>query len=226
MPWFRLYNRMIDDPKLKLLAFEDRWHFVAVCCLKSTGLLDEPDSDLRNRKIAVALGVQVRELEEIARRLREVELVDDRLIPVSWDDLQYQSDNSTARVKKYREKQGRNAAKRFRNVAETVQETDTDTEQKEPNGSCASSDALKPDHVFDFWNEDMAPLGKKPIRSRSPERRNLVKARIREHPLAVFQEVFANIRGSPFLLEAQGIQFDWVMQKKNFTKILEGNYNG
>src|SRR6188768_1964161 len=123
MQWFRLYNRMIDDDKLRLLAFEDRWHFVALCCLKSDGLLDEPDSDIRTRRIAVKLGVQVRELDEISRRLREVDLVDEHLQPVAWDDLQFRSDTSTDRVRKYREKQGRNTAKRLRNVSETVQET-------------------------------------------------------------------------------------------------------
>jgi len=105
MQWFRLYHRIIDDEKLRLLAFEDRWHFVALCCLKGDGLLDEPDDSLRQRKIAVKLGVQVRELEEIGRRLQEVGLIDESLSPVAWDELQYRSDNSSERVKKYREKQ-------------------------------------------------------------------------------------------------------------------------
>ena len=35
MPWFRLYHRMIDDEKLRLLAFEDRWHFVAPTTCKA-----------------------------------------------------------------------------------------------------------------------------------------------------------------------------------------------
>lgn len=227
MQWFRLYHRMIDDEKLRLLAFEDRWHFVALCCLKASGLLDEPDSDMRSRKIAVKLGVQVRELDEISRRLREVNLTDEHLNPLAWDDLQYRSDNSTDRVRKFREKQGRNAAKRLRNVSETGQETETETEEKEPNGSsCASDDALKPEHFPEAWNADIAPLGKRAVRDFSPERRILVKARIKEHGLAGCREVLANIRGSPFLLDAKGIQFDWVIQKRNFQKVLEGNYNG
>jgi hypothetical protein len=229
MQWFRLYNRMVDNEKLRLLAFEDRWHFVALCCLKSTGLLDEPESDIRQRKIAVKLGVQVRELEEIGRRLREVELVDINLHPVAWDELQYQSDNSTNRVKKFREKQSRNTVKRLRNVSETVQDTDTDTDtdKKEPNGSSpASGDALKPDHFVEAWNEDIAPLGKSAVRDFTPERKILVKARIAQHGLERCREVLSNIRGSPFLIEAKGINFDWVIQKKNFQKILEGNYNG
>jgi hypothetical protein len=214
MQWFRLYNRMVDNEKLRLLAFEDRWHFVALCCLKSTGLLDEPESDIR-------------ELEEIGRRLREVELVDINLHPVAWDELQYQSDNSTNRVKKFREKQSRNTVKRLRNVSETVQDTDTDTDKKEPNGSSpASGDALKPDHFVEAWNEDIAPLGKSAVRDFTPERKILVKARIAQHGLERCREVLSNIRGSPFLIEAKGINFDWVIQKKNFQKILEGNYNG
>jgi hypothetical protein len=128
LQWFRLYHRIVDDEKLRLLAFEDRWHFVALCCLKADGLIDTPNDNLRSRKIAVKLGVQLRELDEIGRRLQEVDLVDENLSPVAWDELQYKSDNSTNRVKKYREKQQRNAMKRERNVSVTGQETDTDTD--------------------------------------------------------------------------------------------------
>lgn len=226
LPWFRLYSRMVDDDKLRLLAFEDRWHFVALCCLKSDGLLDAPDSDIRNRRIAVKLGVQVRELEEIGRRLQEVGLVDKLLNPVAWDALQFKSDNSTARVKNYREKQQRNDVKRFSNVAVTVQETDTDTEQKEANASRATDVAPKPDGFVEAWNDEVAPLGKRRVTAFSPERRTHVKSRLREHGIDGCRQVLANIRGSPFLIDAKGIQFDWVIQKKNFLKILEGNYNG
>lgn len=128
LQWFRLYHRIVDDEKLRLLAFEDRWHFVALCCLKADGLLDTQNDSLRSRKIAVKLGVQLRELDEIGRRLQEVDLVDENLSPVAWDELQYRSDNSTGRVKKYREKQRGNAVKRERNVSVTVQDTETDTD--------------------------------------------------------------------------------------------------
>jgi 5-methylcytosine-specific restriction endonuclease McrA len=103
LPWFRLYHRIIDDEKLRLLAFEDRWHFVALCCLKADGLLDEAESDLRQRKIAVKMGIQVRELEEVARRLAEVGLIDAKMNPVAWDELQQRSDSSSERVKRHRQ---------------------------------------------------------------------------------------------------------------------------
>ncbi len=103
LQWFRLYHRIVDDEKLRLLAFEDRWHFVALCCLKADGLLDTPNDNLRSRKIAVKLGVQLRELDEIGRRLQEVNLVDENLSPVAWDELQFRSDSSQERVRRYRE---------------------------------------------------------------------------------------------------------------------------
>lgn len=73
--WFRMYTEAVDDEKLRLLAFEDRWHFVALLCCKAQGLLDGEDPLMR-RKIAVKLGLAVRELDEVARRLEEVGLVD------------------------------------------------------------------------------------------------------------------------------------------------------
>jgi 5-methylcytosine-specific restriction endonuclease McrA len=103
LPWFRVYHRMIDDEKLRLLAFEDRWHFVALCCLKADGLLDEPEGDLKQRKIAVKMGIQVRELEEVSRRLAEVGLIDGKMNPTAWGELQQRSDNSAERVKRHRQ---------------------------------------------------------------------------------------------------------------------------
>lgn len=226
LPWFRLYHRIVDDEKLRLLAFEDRWHFVALCCLKASGLIDEPDSAMRSRKIAVKLGIQVRELEEVARRLREVELIDETLNPVAWTQLQQRSDSSSERVKKHREKQQRNIVDRLRNVSVTGQIESKIENKKEEELSPASSDAVRAEHFVEAWNKDIVPLGKRAVRDLTPERRSLVKARILQHGSPGLIEVLANIRGSPFVLEAKGIQFDWVIQKKNFQKILEGNYNG
>jgi hypothetical protein len=232
MQWFRLYHRMVDNDKLRLLAFEDRWHFVAICCLKASGLIDEPDSDIRSRKIAVKLGVQLRELDEITRRLREVDLVDNDLQPTAWDELQFKTDNSTSRVKAFREKQQkqtRNAVKRPRNVSVTVQETDTDTDTEVlvAKATCASEDArdLKPSHVFDEWNKIAASFGKPAIRDRTPARVQLVKGRISQYPIEDFILVFSKVERSAFLRDGKFCTFDFIMKRANFIKILEGNYD-
>lgn len=151
LQWFRLYHRIIDDEKIRLLAFEDRWHFIAICCLKADGLLDEPEGDLKQRKIAVKLGVQLRELDEIKRRLCEVGLVTETFHPVSWNDLQYQSDSSTERVRRFREKQkksekaNKNNGETQRNVSVTVQDTETETDTDKDRGR---EDAPPADFAF------------------------------------------------------------------------------
>mgnify|MGYP001332600838 CR=1 FL=1 len=127
LPWFRAYTEMVDDEKLRLLAFEDRWHFVALLCLKGQGILDET-GPLLFRKVAVKLGLDVRSVEEVARRLSEVGLIDEKTLqPIAWEARQFRSDSSAARVAAYRERK-KQGAKRDGNVTVTAQDTDTDTD--------------------------------------------------------------------------------------------------
>lgn len=138
LPWFRLYSETVDDPKLKLLAYEDRWHFVAILCCKCQGLLDGKKPDLVRRMVAVKLGLDLRELDEVCRRLSDVGLVDRRTIqPKAWDDRQFKSDRSTDRVRQYRkrkQKQSDGDMKQGCNVSETAQDTDTDTDTEQKRG--------------------------------------------------------------------------------------------
>jgi len=123
LPWFRMYGEAVDDEKLRLLAFEDRWHFVALLCCKTQGILDE-GSAIMHRKVAVKLGVDMRTLEEIVRRLAEVELIDEKTLqPIAWENRQFKSDSSKERTQKYRERM-----KRHSDGVVTVQETDTEAD--------------------------------------------------------------------------------------------------
>lgn len=133
-----MYTDAVDNPKLKLLAFEDRWHYVAFCCLKRTGLLDKPDNPNLERLIAVKLGVQLRELDEIKRRLMDVDLLADDFSPVNWEERQYVSDNSTERVRKHRANKAKRGTKREGNVSVTPPETDTESDTEEEKAPPAS----------------------------------------------------------------------------------------
>lgn len=245
LPWFRMYHRMVDDEKLRLLAFEDRWHFVALCCLKADGLLDEPESDLRSRKIAVKLGVQVRELEEIGRRLCEVELIDETLCPIAWEDLQQRGDSSAERTRRYREKKrnskdlqkcdgGETSPSRHSDALDIEEEEDkdkdTDKERIDPKGSCASGDApLSVNEVLEGWNELAKVHGLAPIRKLTDQRRREVLAQAERFSVPDWQAVFARISQSPFLKGENNrgwrCDFDFILSESNFVKILEGKYD-
>lgn len=173
MAWFRLYSEAVDDEKLRLLAFQDRWHFVALLCCKSKGLLDSDDShDLKTRKIALKLGLAAHELDEVARRMAEVGLIDrDTLQPLAWDERQYQSDASTDRVRRFRERQKQtgNTVKRHGNVSVTVQETETETETESPlpptGGEPAGSEGAVFPNLDDFVDLDDLPEGDEPAQA-------------------------------------------------------------
>jgi len=154
LPWFRAYAKMVDDEKLRLLAFEDRWHFVAILCCKCMGLLDKGDErELLRRKMGVKLGLARRELDAMADRLAELHLIDPETFqPVAWEDLQARSDCSTSRVRAFRERQ---ATKRGETVSETVpsisvsQASALDVASKSNSGESRFGDwwAAYPKHV-------------------------------------------------------------------------------
>ena len=139
LPWFRMYHESLDDEKLRLLAFEDRWHFVALLCCKAKGILDDGSVDLIRRKVAVKLGLAIRELDEVARRLDEVDLIDkETLQPLAWDIRQMVSDLDLTAAERQKRQRERNKEKKeavtepsrvtSRNV--TLTDTDTDTDKE------------------------------------------------------------------------------------------------
>lgn len=148
LPWFRLYAAMVDDPNVRLLAYEDRWHYVALQCLKGQGVLDAGDQlGMLQRKVAVKLGLQLRELEAAAVRIAEVGLIDaETFQPLDWNRKQYVSDTdptAAQRKRDQREKQ-RQANQRLAGVTDmsrvtsrvtvtdvTRTDTDTDTDTEE-----------------------------------------------------------------------------------------------
>jgi hypothetical protein len=136
LPWFRMYHEALDDEKLRLLACEDRWHFVALLCCKAKGILDE-DGALLKRKVAVKLGLSTSELDEVSRRLAEVGLIEQAsLQPLSWDFRQMQSDKdetNAQRQSRYRaaHKQSITDSNALRNAPVTGIDTEGDTDKEE-----------------------------------------------------------------------------------------------
>ena len=104
LPWFRAYAEMVDDAKLRCLAFEDRWHYVAILCCKCQGLHEDAGQELLEDMIGVKLGLQPAERDSLKRRLIRVKLIDELWQPLGWSRRQFESDSSRERVRRYRDK--------------------------------------------------------------------------------------------------------------------------
>lgn len=84
--------------------------------------------------------------------------------------------------------------------------------------------------VLDAWQERMVPLGYSAIRKLTTERKRRLRARIKEFPdLDDWQRAFGALERSGFLKgdndRGWRADFDFLLQPKSFTKLLEGAYD-
>jgi hypothetical protein len=144
--WFRLYDELLDDPKVQRLSGDDFKAWINLLCLASRkeGSLP-PEMD-----IAFALRVDAKKGSAIVARLVSAGLFDDdggRFVPHGWNTRQYKSDVSTGRVKRFRE--------RSKTVAATPPDTEAETEVALAKANASENDADK-----QFWDGAKAYLGK------------------------------------------------------------------
>jgi hypothetical protein len=171
-PWFRLYSEMIDDWKIRSISFEDRWHYVALLCLKNEGELDKELSEAQLWKlISIKLGVRGADLEGVKTRLIDAELIDDNWQPLAWDKRQFKSDDSRDRVRKYREKLKKSDGNghvtlpsRPVNADVTAQESDTDTDTDKETERKARKRAVEV--VYPTWLDREAWAGYRELRTK------------------------------------------------------------
>jgi hypothetical protein len=87
---------------------------------------------------------------------------------------------------------------------------------------------LRPEHVVEAWNAMAAQWGL-PKAKLTPERRRKLAVRIRQHSVEDFTEAIQAIGRSPFLRgendRAWRADFDFLLQPKSFTRLIEGSYD-
>lgn len=244
--WFRHYAGMMRDEKLVAIAVKSKqpvervlWVWGAIL-ESATEINDNGRYELDAAEVAYFLRADEADICAVLAGLESAARLADHRV-VRWCDRQFSSDKSKDRQAAYRERQRQKGSHGHdqagvsdgditsRDGEVTAQDTDTDTELLEPKGSCASRDALKPEHVKEKWNEVAARLwGSRTIRELTPTRRQSVRARIAQYDLSDFVTVFGKIEASGFLRGDtgwRGCSFDWVMKRQNFQKIIEGNYD-
>lgn len=210
--WFRMWTDAVDDEKLKLLAFEDRWHFVAILCCKRKGILDAPDAaTMRDRKVGAKLGLADRERDEVRRRLMDVGLVDENWQPLAWGKRQFISDaDPTATERKRRQRKKGGHARVTRDIHDShapvtdesrsshAPQTQTQTTDSEKNQRVPTEPVgQKPDdavaRVFDHWRSvhghQKATL--------DPKRRRVIRAALESYSEADLCQAITGYKNSP-----------------------------
>jgi len=103
--WFKLYTELAQHPRLRILAFEDRWHYVSLMCAKADGTLDQDNEKLRDQMLSVHLGLTPVEMASVKDRLMDVELIADDWDIINWEDKQSADATGAARKRRQRAKE-------------------------------------------------------------------------------------------------------------------------
>src|SRR4051812_21610626 len=101
--WFRVYNELVDDPKVQRLDPALFKVLINLWCLASANDGDLPPLD----EIAFKLRMKREKTQRLLTELRAAGLIDDNeraARPHNWGERQYTSDGSTPRVKRFRER--------------------------------------------------------------------------------------------------------------------------
>lgn len=135
MKWFKLYPEIANHPRLRILSFEDRWHYISVMCAKADGTLDQANAKLRDQMLSVHLGLTPVEMAQVKERLMDVELIADDWDIINWEDKQSTDATGAARKRRQRareklakEEELRNKNKE-QNVTVTGQSRDIEKEE-------------------------------------------------------------------------------------------------
>jgi hypothetical protein len=156
--WFRVYDDLVDDPKVQRLPGEMVKALLNLWCLASqhNGALPAVED------IAFKLRMKPEKVAALIAGLKNVGLIDgdgEDLRPHNWNARQFKSDVSNERVKRHR--------KRKCNVTDTVTETppdteaDTETEQIKGRTRASALASDWPNDAFDlFWQRYPNKVGK------------------------------------------------------------------
>lgn len=230
MKWFKVHNEIIHDPKIRALAFEDRWHFVAIMCLTNDGTLDEPP-ELRDELVSVALGLHGVDLEKCKSRLLRLRLIGPDWKPCNWERRQESSDPKAAeRMRRFRE-----AREAKRNVTRNV--TDKLRIEGEEEGevegylkvSKAPSAPTPHQEIIEIYHRELPELPN--VVALNESRRKQIRTHhtgIMESDLANWRGYFQAVRRSDFLMGRKKdwrADFDFLLRTKTPLKVLEGSYS-
>lgn len=177
MEWFRLYHEFATDAKVQSMSEAMQRRFIMLLCLRCSNDL----VTLQDDEIAFALHIDEAALAETKALFVRKKFIDDAWNFRRWDERQYVSDSSAARVAKHRANK-KAASKQDGNVTVTPPDTDTDTDsdtEKKPTPADADDVRRCPiGTIVDLYHELM-PLNPQ-VKVLNESRKAAIRARWNE----------------------------------------------
>lgn len=133
-PWFRMYAEFATDAKVQSMTEAMQRRLMMLLCLRCSNVL----ATLHDDELTFALRLTPDELAETKALFIRKRFIDDAWNLLNWDKRQFNSDSSTERSRKHRKGKQQLAKIELEttvaatpcNVAATVPDTDTDTEER------------------------------------------------------------------------------------------------
>jgi hypothetical protein len=235
--WYRAYEGTVSDAKLAeaaLVAGCSRsvaiaaWH----CLLESAANRNNCGSyDATPRRVAAILCEPLAAIDALLAAFDELALTGCGAI-LAWKRRQFHSDDSRERVAKHRSKKRReNANVTVGNGDVTPPETETDTYKgsSKEDSSAGADKPLSENEILEAWELRMVPQGFPAVRKMTAQRKRQLKARLRDSTLDEWMQAMAALERSAFCRGENDrgwrADFDFLLQPKSFTKLLEGAYD-
>lgn len=200
-------------------GYEESYIVEVINCCLDIGLFSKNLFD--SERVITSFGIQdrYRKINDLCRRksdISEYMLISSEEKRISYEETPITSAKSTQRKEK--ESKGKE-------IEGKEIEYSTNVELKKDE----LSSPVDFSRLMDYFNSTFS--GKLPsIKSMTETRKKAIKARVSQYGKKSIEEVFKSVLNSDFLLGGNDRNwrpdFDWIFKASNYTKILEGNYNG
>jgi hypothetical protein len=221
-PWFRLYIEVIEDRKLRRLPPAQRWVWIALLCAARKSpvagifLLSENVPGTLDDLADIA-AIPLKDVQEAVAVFQQQDMVSVEggvLVVTHWKERQFESDDSTARWRRWRDKHKSNVGA---NVGQTLgqrsQRSEAEAKKRDPSidGSSADADGAVSgeagkqelsaqafcEAVMASYNEIFESLWARPLRL-TDDRKAKILARRKGYSLDDLKQAIINVRCSAF----------------------------
>ena len=207
-------------------GYEESYIVEVINCCLDIGLFSKNLFD--SERVITSFGIQdrYRKINDLCRRksdISEYMLISSEEKRISSEEKRISSEETpitSAKSTQRKEKESKG-----KEIEEKEIEYSTNVELKKDE----LSSPVDFSRLMNYFNSTFS--GKLPsIKSMTDTRKKAIKARISQYGKTSIEEVFKSVLNSDFLLGGNDRNwrpdFDWIFKAANYTKILEGNYNG